>query len=119
MKRELPFKRNHKRVVKTVAKRARRDSTGEEIGTDEYEQVPKADENGELNGAQLRQTELATTDRPGAAIRIVDAIELNCARDNLQMPDSPPKRLPPPSPQRAGKSYNGLIPQLFHYSVRN
>ena len=34
VKRELRFKRNHERVVKTVAKRARRDSNGEEIGGD-------------------------------------------------------------------------------------
>ena len=119
VKRELRFKRNHERVVKTVAKRARRDSTGEEIGGDEYEQVSEGDENGELNDAQLRQAERATANRPGAAIRIGDAIERICARENLQMPDSPPKRMPPPSPQRAGKSYNGLMPQLLLNSVRN
>ena len=90
VKRELRFKRNHERVVRTVAKRARRDSNGEEIGGDEYDQVPEGDENGELNDAQLRQAERAAANRPGAAIRIGDAIERICARDNLHMPDSPP-----------------------------
>ena len=119
VKRELRFKRNHERVVRTVAKPAKRDSTGEEIGSDEYEQVPEGDENGELNDAQLRQAERVTANRPGAAIRIGDAIERICARENLQIPDSPPKRMPPPSPQRAGKSYNGLMFQLLHKSVHN
>ena len=115
----MRFKRNHEQVFKTVAKRARRDSTGEEIGGDEYEQVPEKNENGELNDAQHRQAQRATVDRPGAAIRIKDAIERICARENLQMPDSPPKRMPQTSPQRAGKSYNGLMPQLLHKSLRN
>ena len=115
----MRFKRNHERVVITVAKRARRDSTGEEIGGDEHEQVPEGDENGELNDAQLRQAEQATANRPGAAIRIGDAIERICARDNLQIPDSPPKRMRLPSPQRAGKSYNELMLKLLHNSVCN
>ena len=119
VKRELRFKRNHERVVRTVATRTPRDSTGEEIEGDEYEQVPEGDENGELNDAQLRQAERATANRPGAAIWIGDVIERIFARDNLQMPDSPPKRMRPPSPQRAGKSYNGLMPKLLHYSSRN
>ena len=119
VKHELRFKRNDERVVRAIAKRARRDSTGEEIKNDEYEQVPEGDENGELNDAQLRQAERATTNRPGAAIRIGDAIERICARENLQIPNSPPKRMRPPSPQRAGKSYNRLMPKLLHNSVRN
>ena len=119
VKRELRFKRNHERVVKTDAKRIRRDSTGEEIEGDEYEQVPEGDENGELKDAQLHQAERATANRPGAAIRIGDAIERICACENLQLPDSPHKRMPPPSPQQAGKSYNGLMPKLLHNSVRN
>ena len=115
--RELRVMRNHERVVRTVAKRACRDSNGEKIRGDEYEQVPEGDENGELNGAKLRQAERAAADRPGPEIRIGDAFEQICARENLQMPDSPPIRMPPPSPQRAGKSYNGLISQLLHNSV--
>ena len=110
--RELWFKRKHDRVAKALAKRCRRDSNGDEVGGDEFEQVPDGDENGDLGGAQLRQAELAAAARPGAATRIGDVIERICARDNLRMPDSPPKRMPPPSPQRAGKSYNGLMPQL-------
>ena len=43
VKRELRFKGNHKRVVRTVAKSARRDSIGKDIGGDEYEQVPDRD----------------------------------------------------------------------------
>ena len=116
--RERWFKRNHERVVRTVAKRARRDSTGEETGGEKYEQVPEKNETGELNFAQLRQGEQATANRPGAAILIGDAIERMCARENLQMPDSPPT-MPPPSPQRDGKSYNGLMYQLLHYCARN
>ena len=112
VKRELRFKRNHERVVRTVAKQARRDSTGEEIKGYEYEQVPEGDENGELNDAQLRQAERATANPPGAAIWIGDAIERICARENLQMPGSPFKLMPPPSLQRAGNSYNGLMPQF-------
>ena len=27
--------------------------------------------------------------------------------------------MPPPSPQRAGKSFNGLMPQILHYLIRN
>ena len=83
MKRKLQFKRNHEQVVRTVAKRARRDTTGEEIKGDEYEHVPEGNENNELNDDQLRQAERATTNRPGAAIRIEDAIEQICARENL------------------------------------
>ena len=119
VKRKLRFKRNHERVVKPVAKQARCDSTGEEIGGDEYEQVPEGDENGERNDAKLRQAELATADCPGAAIRIGEAIERMCARENLQVPDSPPKQLPPPTPQLAGKSYNRLMPYLLHNYFRN
>ena len=81
--------------------------------------MPEGDENGYLNGVQLWQAKRAAADRPGAAIRIGDAIERICARENLQMPDSPPKRMPPPSPQRAGESYNGLMPHLLHNFVRN
>ena len=80
VKRELRFKRNHERVVKTVAKQARRDTTGEEIKGDEYEQVAEKNENGELNDAQLRQVERVTANRLGAAIWIGDAIERICAR---------------------------------------
>ena len=119
VKRKLRFKRNHERVVKTVAKRARCDSTGEEIWGDEYEQLPEGDENGELNDAQLRQAERATANRLEAAIRIRDAIEQICARNNLQIPYSPPNRMQLPRPQRAGKSYNGLMPKLLNNSVRN
>ncbi len=119
VKRELQFKRRHDRVAKTLAKRGRRDSNGEEIGGDEYDQVPDGDENGELDGAQLRQAERAAAARPGAATRIGDVIERICARDNLRMPDSPPKRMPPPSPQRAGKSLNGLMSQILYYLIRN
>ena len=104
--RELRFKRKNARVAKLLAKRTRRDSNGEEIGGDEYEQVPDGDENGELGGAQLRRAERAAAARPGAAIRMGDVLERIIARNNLNMPDSPPKRLPmllpQPSPQRAG-----------------
>ena len=116
---ELRFKRQHDLVAKTLAKRGRRDSNGEEIGGDEFGQVPDGDENGELGGAQLRQAERAAAPRPGAATRIGDVIERICARDNLRINDSPPKRMPPPSPQRAGKSYNGLMPQLLHNPISN
>jgi hypothetical protein len=67
--RELRFKRKNDRVTKLLAKRARRDSNGEEIGGDEYEQVPDGDENGELDGAQLRRAERAVAARPGAVVR--------------------------------------------------
>ena len=67
------------------------------------------DENGELNNAQLRYAARAAASRPGAATQIGDVIERICARDNLRMPDSPPKRMPPPNPQRAGKSFNRLM----------
>ena len=50
----LQFKRRHDRVAKTLAKRNRRESNGEEIGGEEYDQVPHGDENGQLDGAQLR-----------------------------------------------------------------
>ena len=119
VKRELQFKRRHDRVAKTLAKRGRRDSNGEEIGGDEYDQVPDNDENGELDGAQLRQAERAAAARPGAATRIRDVIERICARDNLRMPESPPKRLPPPSPERAGKSFNGLMSIILYYHIGN
>ena len=117
VKREFRFKRNHERVVRTVAKRARCDSNGEEIGKDEYEQVPEGDENGELNDAQLRQAERAVAERPGAAIRIGNAIERICASENLQIADSPPKRMPTPSPQRSSKSYYKLMHKLLHNCV--
>jgi hypothetical protein len=72
--------------------------------------VPDGDENGELDGAQLQRAERAAAARPGAAIRVGDVIERIIARQNLRMPDSPPKRLPmllpQPSPQRAGMSYD-------------
>ena len=74
VKRELQFKRRHDRVAKTLAKRGRRDSNGEEIRGDEYDQVPDGDKNGELDGAQLRQAERAAAARPGAATRIGDVI---------------------------------------------
>ena len=51
VKRELQFNRRHDRVAKTLAKRGRRDSNGEEIKGDEYDQVPDGDENGELDCA--------------------------------------------------------------------
>ena len=119
VKRELQFKRRHDRVAKTLAKRGRRDSNGEEIGNDEYDQVLDGDENGKLDGAKLRQAERAAVARPGAATRIGNVIERICARDNLCMPDSPPKRMPPTSLQRAGKSFNGLISQILHLYIRN
>ena len=103
VKRELVFKRRHDQVVKTFAKRGRRDSNGEEIGGYEFDQVSDGDENGELDGAQLRQAERATAACPKAVTRIGDVIERICALDNLCMPDSAPKRMPPPSPQQAGK----------------
>ena len=53
----MQFKRKHPR--KELAKWGRRDSNGEEIGGDEFEQVPNRDENGELNGAQLHRAERA------------------------------------------------------------
>lgn len=106
--RELRFKRKNDRVTKLLAKRARRDSNGEEIGGDEYEQVPDGDENGELDGAQLRRAERAAAARPGAVVRMGDVIERICARQNIRMPNSPPKRLPvimpQPNPNRAGMS---------------
>ena len=105
-KQELRFKRRNARVTKVLAKRGRRDSNGEEIGGDEYEQVPDGDENGELDGAQLRRAERAAAARPGAAIRMGDVLERIIARDHIHMPDSPPKRmpvlLPQPTPERAG-----------------
>ena len=100
---ELNFKGKHARVVKTLSKRGHRDSDGEEIGGDEYEQVPNGDENGEITDAQLLQAERAAAARPGAATRIGDVIERICARGNLQVPTSPPRRYPVLSPQRAGK----------------
>ena len=109
VKRELRFKRKHARVEKTLAKRTRRDSNGEDISGDEYEPVPGDDENGELSGAQLRKAERAAAARPGAAIRIGDVIERICARGNMQLPTSPPRRMPPPSSQRAG-IFNDLNP---------
>ena len=81
--------------------------------------MPDGDENGELDGAQLRQVERAVAARPGAATRIEDVIEQICDRDNLCMPDSPPKPMPPPSPQRVGKSFNGLMSQILYYLIRN
>ena len=119
VKRELQFKRRCNWVAKTLAKRGRRDSHGEEIGGEEYEQIPDCDENGELDGAQLRQAERANAARPGAATGIGDVIEQICACDKLRMPDFPPKRLPLPSPQRAGKSFNGLMSQILYYLIRN
>jgi hypothetical protein len=105
---ELRFKRKNARVAKLLAKRYRRDSNGEEIGGDEYEQVPEGDENGELEGAQLRRAERAASARPGAAVRMGDVIEQICARQNIRMPSSPPKRLPvimlQQNPNRAGMS---------------
>ena len=95
------------------------ETNGEEIGGDEYDQVPDGNENGELDGAQLRHTERTAAARPGAATRIGDVIERICARDNLSMPDSPPKRIQPPSPQRAGKSFNELMSQILYYFIRN
>ena len=71
--------------------------------------MPDGDENGVLDGAQLLQAERTAAVRPGVASRIGDVIERICARDNLRMPDSPPKRMPPPSPQRVGKSINKLM----------
>ena len=108
LNRELRFKRKNTRVAKLLSKRNRRDSNGEEIGGEEFEQVPDGDENGELDGAQLRRAERAAAARPGAAIRMGDVIEQIIARQHLRMPESPPKRmpmlLPQPSPQRAGMS---------------
>ena len=122
--RELRFKRKNARVTKLLAKRNRRDSNGEEIGGDEYDQVPEGDENGELAGAQLRRAERAAAARPGAAIRMGDVIERIIARDNLHMPNSPPKRLttllPQPSPQRAGMSVCCIISVMdLHVSITN
>ena len=44
--RELRFKRKNVRVAKLLAKRNRKDSNGEGIGKNAYEQVPEGDENG-------------------------------------------------------------------------
>ena len=91
-----------------------------EIGGDEFEQVPEGEENGELTDAQLRQAERADVARPGAATRIGDVIERICARGNLQVPKSPPRRLPAPSPQRTGifilvnPNYGLVTFLLFH-----
>ena len=93
VKRELQFNRIHDRVCKTLAKRGRRDSNGEKIGGQEYDQVPDDNDNDELDGAQLRLAERAAAARPGAATRIGDVIGRICARDNLRLPDSPPKRI--------------------------
>ena len=32
---------------------------------------------------------------------------------------TPPKRMPPPSPQRAGKCFNGFMSQILYYLIRN
>ena len=61
LKQELRFKRRNARVAQVLSKRARRDSNGEEIGGDEYDQVPDGDENGELSGAQLRRAEQSSS----------------------------------------------------------
>ena len=119
VKRELQFKRRHDLVAKTLAKRGRRDSNGEEFGGDEFDQVHDGDENRKLVGAQFRQAERAAAARPGPATRIGDFIERICARDNLRMPDSPPKRMPPRSPQKAGNSFNGLMSEILYYLIRN
>jgi len=108
--RELRFKRKNARVAKLLSKRNRRDSNGDEIGGDDFEQVPDGDENGELDGAQLQRAERAAAARPGAAIRMGDVIERIIAANHLRMPNSPPKRLPmllpQPNPQSAGMSYD-------------
>ena len=119
VKRDLQFKRWHDQIAKTLVKRGRRDTDTEEIVFDEYDQVPDGDENGELDGSQLRQAERAAAARPGAASRIVDVFERICARDNLRMPDYDLKRMPPPSLQRAGKIFNGLMSQILYYLIRN
>lgn len=101
-------------IAKTLATRVRRDFNYEEIRSDEHEQVPDEDENGELNGAQLRNAKRTSAVCPRAAIRIGDVIEPICSRDHLRMPDLPAKWMPlPPSLQRAGKFSNGFIPQNF------
>ena len=115
----MQLKRRHDQVAKTLAKRGRRDFNGEEIGGDEYDQVPDGDENGELEGAQLRQAERAAAARSGAATRIGDVIERISGHDNLCMPKSPPKRIPPPNPQQASKSFNKLMSQILYYLIRN
>ena len=81
--------------------------------------MPDGDENDQLDGALLRQAERAATASPGTATQIEDFIERICARDNLYMPDSQPKRIPPLSPQRAGKIYNKLMSQILYYLIRN
>ena len=118
VKRKLQFKRRHDRVAKTLAKRGRRDSNGEEIKGDGYDEVPDGDENGEVEGTQVRQEERVAAARPIAATRIGDVIERICGRNNLRMPDSPPKRMPLPSRQRAGKSFNKLMSQILYYLIR-
>ena len=109
VKRKFQFKRRHDRVAKTLAKQSRGDSIDKKIESDEYDQVPHGSENGELDGAQLCQTESAAAARPKVATNIKDVIERIVASDNLSMPNSPPKRMPLLSQQRDGKSFNGLI----------
>ena len=66
------------------------------------------EEEAELHGADLANAEQAAAARPGAAIRIQDAIERLLARHNLPRPVSPPPRLPPhiANPQGAGMTFN-------------
>ena len=69
------------------------------------EELPNGDADGELHGDQLLIAERVAVAGPNGPIRMGVVIERIIARDNLELPVSPPARMPaPPTPERAGPS---------------
>lgn len=90
-RRENWFVKRHARVVKKVAARALRGSDDDEETAD-----------GELNDVDLARAERSAAARPGGRRRLENVIEHIARMNNIDVPLSPPPRLPPQ--QRAGPS---------------
>jgi hypothetical protein len=104
-RKENRFDRRHQLVLKKVAAQGRRDSNGENF--DDLvagEELPDGYEHGEIHGADLERAERAAAARQGVGGRLGQALIDIMNRQNLQMPDSPPRLMPTPVHQRPGPS---------------
>ena len=90
VKRELQFKRRHNCSHRRLPSEVDETQT-KEIESDDYDQVPDGNKNGELDGAQFCQAKRTAAARPRAATQIGIGISRICASENIRIAVSPLK----------------------------
>jgi len=92
---EARIKKNNERVQRKLARLAVQNSDGEEVDDEGFDRVPDGNSDGELNDDEYDRAQQAAAARPGASARIDQVIERLCAKGGVNVPSSPPPRLPP------------------------